>query len=255
MTTSMEITVLGSSASSPDSGDACAGYLVRHGQTELLVDCGSGVVGKLREHTTVERLTAIVISHFHPDHFLDLITLRYGLRYGFGEPVRPRLIVPPGGIEHLTAIGVALRNQPAYFTGSYELEEYEPAGELSAGDLRLRFCRTTHDIPTYAMAIGGSGRTLVYTADTRESAELETFAANADLLLCESTYPESDGAPPSGNHLTSIQAGELGRRAGARRLVLTHFWPGIERSCFAREAERTFGAPVEIARSGLRLTI
>jgi ribonuclease BN (tRNA processing enzyme) len=255
MTTGMDLTILGASASSPDAGDACAGYLIREGNTELLIDCGSGVISKLREHTCIERLSAIVISHFHPDHFIDLITLRYGLRYGLNDVVRPRLILPPGGIEYLTRVGIALRGQEAYFSKSYEMEEFDPEAELVVGDLTLTFQRTTHDIPTWAMAIRGRTSRLVYTADTQESSALESFAAGADVVLCESTYPASAGELPSGNHLTSTQAGQLAHAAGAGRLVLTHFWPGIDRSLFGREAEQVFDGPVVLANSGLRVEI
>jgi ribonuclease BN (tRNA processing enzyme) len=250
----MELTILGSSASSPDAGDACAGYLVRQGETELLLDCGSGVLGQLRKVTSVDRLSAIVISHFHPDHFIDLIPMRYGLRYGWGEPVRPRLIVPPGGRAYLSGVGTALRNAPEFFERSFAVEEYDPEQPLAIGELTLSFQKTTHDVPTWACAIQGSDR-LIYTADTQESAELERFAFEADLLLCEATYPAGTGELPSGNHLTSLQAGELARRAAVHHLVLTHFWPGIDRSLFRDEAERAFGASVTIARPGLTLPV
>jgi ribonuclease BN (tRNA processing enzyme) len=252
--TAMELTILGSSASSPDAGDACAGYLVRQGDTQLLLDCGSGVLGQLRRHTSVDRLTAIVISHFHPDHFIDLVPMRYGLRYGWGDPVRPRLFVPPGGRDYLADVGAALRGAPKFFSASYDVREFDPDAALEIGEFSISFQRTTHDVPTWGCAVQGTGR-LVYTADTQESADLKHFAFETDVLLCEATYPAGAGALPSGNHLTSAQAGALARRAGARQLVLTHFWPGIDRSVFAAEAERAFQAPVVIARPGLTLTV
>lgn len=262
--TGMTLTVLGSSASSPDAGDACAGYLVSQGDARLLLDCGSGVLGNLRKVSAVESLSAIVISHFHPDHYLDLIPMRYGLRYGLSEPVRPLVFVPPGGIQFLTRLGTALRNSPTFFTQSFRIVEIDPHKILHVGPFSLSFQRTTHDEPTWACAVAGTAR-LVYTADTRESTEIERFAAAADLLVCESTYTGPAGAPAgalegasigalaegSANHLTSHQAGVLARKAGARQLMLTHFWPGLDRSLFAEEAERAYGAPVILARPGL----
>jgi ribonuclease BN (tRNA processing enzyme) len=250
----MELIVLGSSASSPDAGDACAGYLVRQGDTELLLDCGSGVLGNLRKVTAVDRLAAIVISHFHPDHFLDLVPMRYGLQYGWDTAMRPRVIVPPGGKEYLAGVGTALRRNPGFFANSFEIEEFDPDATAMVGDFTLSFQRTTHDEPTWACAVQGDNR-LVYTADTRESPDLERFATGADLLLCEATYPERAGALPSHNHLTSHQAGGLARRANVRELVLTHFWPGLDRSPFSEEAERAFGAPVILARPGLTVPV
>jgi len=200
--------------------------------------------------SAVANLAAIVISHFHPDHFIDLVPMRYGLRYGWEAAVRPRVIVPPEGIAYLARLGEALRGNPGFFEDHFALEEFDPAGELAIGPFTLTFCRTTHDEPTWACAVVGERR-LVYTADTQESPALEAFAGSADLLVCEATYPAAAGALPRGNHLTSIQAGTLARRAGVRDLMLTHFWPGLDRDPFGEEAERAFNAPVSLARPGL----
>ncbi|MGB3328944.1 MAG: MBL fold metallo-hydrolase [Thermomicrobiales bacterium] len=259
----MTLTVLGASASCPDAGDACSGYLVRQGETALLVDCGSGVLGTLRREIGFDRVNAILISHFHPDHFLDLVPMRYGLRYdiraeGGTAPIRPRLFVPPGGIAYLAGLGTSLRNNPRFFADAFQLAEYDPATTLDLDGIAVTFQRTTHDEPTWAMALTGrDGARLVYTADTKESPEVERFAAHADLLLCESTYPAAAGAHTdgSGHHLSSLQAGELARRAHVRRLMLTHFWPGIPRQRFLDDAERAFGAPAILAQPGLTVPI
>ena len=154
-------------------------------------------------------------------------------------------------------VGAALRGSPGFFVDSFAVEEFDPEAELTIGDFTLAFQRTTHDEPTWACAVQGSRR-LVYTADTRESADLEAFAKGADLLLCEATYPAlaaMAGELPSHNHLTSRQAGELARRASVGELMLTHFWPGLDRAPFAHEAEAAFGAPVTLARPGLAVPI
>lgn len=246
----MELIVLGSSASFPAANDACAGYLVRQNDTQILLDCGSGVLGRLVSETHLSDLSAIVITHFHPDHYLDLIPMRYGLRYSTQAVTRPRLLLPPGGKTFLENVGAALRNSPGMFNASFRVEEYDPDASLTIGELEARFQRTTHDEPAWAVAVQGSGL-LVYTGDTRECRELTRFANGADVLLCEATYPASELDLPSDNHLTSLQAGELAHGAGVGRLVLTHFWPGFERSRFQREAESVFRGPVTVAQPGL----
>lgn len=250
----MELIVLGSSASSPAAGDACAGYLVRQDETEILLDCGSGVLGRLQEFTAVDRLAAIVLSHFHPDHYLDLIPMRYGLRYGLTSPVRPLVLAPPGGTAFLERLGCALRDAPQFFSASFAIEEIDPATSLRVGAFTLAFQQTTHDVPTWACTVQGTRR-LVYSADTQPSPALERFAAGADLLLCEATYPACVTELPSGNHLTALEAGQLARAAGVRSLMLTHFWPGLERAHFAREAAGAFGAPVMLAEPGRRVDL
>jgi ribonuclease BN (tRNA processing enzyme) len=251
----MELITLGSSASFPAAGGACSGYLVRHGATELLLDCGTGVLSRLQLETTVRSLTAIVITHFHPDHYLDLVPMRYGLHYGIEEPFRPLLYLPPGGIALLERVGIGLRNSSSYFSKAFDMREYDPESTLELGSLTLSFTLTTHDEPSYAVAIEDGEARFVYTADTQESDEVERFAEGADLLLCESTYPADLAEIPSHNHLTSRQAGALAQRAGVGRLVLTHFWPGIELSRYAAEAEAEFSGPVALAKPGLRFRI
>jgi ribonuclease BN (tRNA processing enzyme) len=254
----LELIILGSSASCPAAGDACSGYLIRYGETQILLDCGSGVLSNLMTVTEPSRLSAIVITHFHPDHYIDLVPMRYGLRYSTRQASPPRLFVPPGGAAFLERVGTALRNSPSFFNASFRVAEYDPNRRLEIDDLGLSFQRTTHDEPAWAVAVEANGQRtgrLVFTSDTRDCPELASFARGADLLLCEATYPSGDPDLPSDNHLTSGQAGALAREAAASRLVLTHFWPGFERSQFKSEAEAAFGGPVELASPGLRLSI
>lgn len=251
----MQLTILGSSASMPGPNDACSGYLVSHNDTHILLDCGTGVISALQSAIPLENLSTVVISHFHPDHFIDLIPLRYGLRYGPTVAKGPCVLLPPGGREHLATVGAGLRNSETYFSSTYEMEEYDPTADHVIEGLSISFCRTTHDIPTWAMRVTDDTRTLVYTADTQGSPELEVFATGADTLLCESTYPSTLENLPSGNHLTSKQAGELATAAGAGQLILTHFWPGIERSLFLNDAAETFGGDIQIAEQGRSFAI
>src|ERR1044072_4277896 len=108
----MRVTVLGKSPSWQDAGGACSGYLIEHGDSSLLLDCGNGVFSKLRLHRDYVDLDAVLISHMHADHFLDLVPYSYALTYsprqqpvpvhiweGTDNPARPRLIAPPGAIE------------------------------------------------------------------------------------------------------------------------------------------------------------
>lgn len=250
----MDLTILGASASFPAPGDACSGFLLRDGETRLLIDCGSGTLSRLVTEIDLAELSAIVITHFHPDHFLDLIPMRYGLRYGMAAVAPLPLFLPPGGRDYLRGVGQAMRSAPGMFEQTFAIAEYDPSGAAGIGEFELRFQRTTHDIPTWAVSVQGIGR-FVYSADTQACPELETFAAGADLFLCESTYPADAGDLPSDNHLTSIEAGRLAQRAGVGRLVLTHFWPSFARDRFRPGAEVAFAGPVTLAEAGLRLTI
>jgi ribonuclease BN (tRNA processing enzyme) len=149
---------------------------------------------------------------------------------------------------------VALRGAPDFFTAAYDLAEYDPGATLALGSLEVRFHRTRHDVPTYAMRFAGE-QVLVYSADTAVDPTLAEFAAEADLFLCEATFPADPGPVKVGNHLLAGEAGALARAAGVRRLVLTHFWPGFDRAVFAQEAAETFGATPSLAAPGRRFLV
>jgi ribonuclease BN (tRNA processing enzyme) len=93
---------------------------------------------------------------------------------------------------------------------------------------------------------------LVYTGDTGPSPALAQWAAGCDLLLAECSLPESQALD---FHLTPERAGELASAAGAKRLVLTHFYPPVENTDPARAAGRRFPGPVVAARDGDRFVI
>ena len=108
----MRITVLGKSPSWEDAGGACSGYLIEDGGVSLLLDCGNGVFSKLRLFRDYTDLDAVLLSHLHADHFLDLVPYAYALTYaprqqpvpvggypGTDSPARPRLIAPSGAGE------------------------------------------------------------------------------------------------------------------------------------------------------------
>ncbi len=85
----MRITVLGKSPSWQDAGGACSGYLVEDGGTRLLLDCGNGVFSKLRQRVDYTELDAVLISHLHADHFLDLVPYSYALDLRSAPAARP----------------------------------------------------------------------------------------------------------------------------------------------------------------------
>lgn len=247
----MRVTVLGAGPACPNPGGACAGYLFKEGQTRLLLDCGPGVLGQLQKHVHYRQLSAVVITHLHPDHFFDLIPFRYGLKYGphEGEPRCPRLYLPPGDTETLMAVIHPINPSPTFFSELFQVEEFDPAEELPIGDLILRFAPANHYIPTYAVAVEGKGK-VVFSSDTGPCDELVALAQGADLFLCEATLPTREGWPEEWGHLSAQEAGEMARRAEVKRLVLTHTWDGYDKATLIAEARGVFGGPVEVAVEG-----
>jgi ribonuclease BN (tRNA processing enzyme) len=235
--------VLGCSAAYPGPGGACSGYLVRDGKTNLLVDCGTGVLSNLQSVAALDKVDAIVISHLHADHFYDLIPYRYALMR-LTPKVRPALYLPPGGKKALLKTVSVFDKSPDFFSKYFDVEEYSPKAGIKVGKLSIEFASVKHYIPAYAMAISGKKR-LVYSADSGVCDELAAVARGADLFLCEAARCSRDDG--EWGHLLASDAAKLAKKAGAKRLILTHFWPDHDYSAQLRQAGRVFGAGVEEA--------
>ena len=259
----MRVTVLGKSPSWQDAGGACSGFLVEAGDTALLLDCGNGVFGKLRQRRDYTEIDAVAISHLHADHILDLIPYAYGLTYaprqqpvpvppwpGTDDPARPRLIAPPGAGEAFRRIAGTFGNE-GLVDDAFHLEEYDGDSRPEVGSLRLRFGEVPHFIRTFAVEIADSvsGARFTFGADCRPGPELVEFAAGTDLLLVEATLPRPERTGIRG-HLTPGEAGEHARSAGAKRVVLTHISDELDQVWARKQASEAFGGPVEVAREG-----
>ena len=236
----MELTVLGCSGSfsAPPAG-ACSGYLVRHGSTAIWMDCGNGTFAHLQEHVAVEDLDAVVITHEHPDHCVDVYGLHILLRYGLDRAHFP--IYGPEGLEgHLGQL------VDGDWGGTFDWNTIDDTSHTTVGEIALRFSRTDHPPPTYAVEASAGGKRFVYTSDTGPGWAVDAFGKGADLVLSEATYL-SDGSKPDYPHLTAAEAGLAAREAAAHRLVLTHLWPGVDRRSAVAEGSDAFGEAVILA--------
>jgi ribonuclease BN (tRNA processing enzyme) len=259
----LRITVLGKSPSWQDAGGACSGYLIEDGETSLLLDCGNGVFSKLRRFRDYVTLDAVVISHMHADHFLDLVPYSYALTYaprqqpvpvdrwpGTDSPARPQ-----GGRDILRRVVGSWGNEDLV-EKAFDLREYGTSDRLEVGDLRVRFHEVPHFLETHAVEItttNGGGR-FTFGADSRPCHEIPEFAQGTDLLMLEATLPRPERAGPRG-HLTPAEAGDHARRANARRLVITHISDELDELWARDEAAKAFGGPVDVAREGAVYTL
>jgi len=256
----VRITVLGKSPAWQDAGGACSGYLIEEHGTCLLLDCGNGVFSKLRNFCDYVDVDAVFISHLHADHILDLVPYASALTYaprqqpvpvgghpGTDAPARPRLIAPAGAGEAFRMVCSGSGMRAEHIENAFALTEYTPQDTFALGALEVSFRPVPHFLPTNAVEVRHGASRLTFSADCGPNDELPDFARDTSLLLIEATLPrpERDGVR---GHLTPEEAGEHGRRAGARRLVLSHFSDELDAEWARREAERSFGGPVDVAR-------
>jgi ribonuclease BN (tRNA processing enzyme) len=259
----MRLTILGKSPSWQDADGACSGYLIEEDGTAVLVDCGNGVFSKLRRYRDYTRVDGVVISHLHADHFLDLVPFSYALTYsprqqpvpvdrwpGTDCPACPVLHAPRGAIDTFRRVVGAWGNEDL-IEKAFAIHEYQPDDQPRVGPLEFSFKSVPHFTETFAICVksAGTGGKLLFGADSRPSEDLVEFARDTDLLLVEATLPRPERSGMRG-HLTPREAGEHGKAAGAKRLVLTHISDELDALWARAEAEDAFGGPVEVAREG-----
>lgn len=253
----MRLTTLGGSAAGPNPGQGCSGYLIESGTTQVVVDLGPGTLIELRKHVNFREIDAIVLSHLHLDHMLDVLALRYALAYNPVAPRRPLpLWLPPGGTAFLAKLASALAEtaKTNAFFDVFQQRAYNPDVALQIGELAIQFHPTVHYVPCWAMRISnGRDGDVFYTADTGPSAEFSAFARGSRVVIAEGTERGDPQEPfAARGHLTPGEAGAIAKEAGAELLVLAHLWGEEDPFTAVEEAERAFGGPVELAIPGLR---
>jgi ribonuclease BN (tRNA processing enzyme) len=221
----MKLTVVGCSPAWPNPGGAQSGYLI-DGPGRLLLDCGPGVLARLRESYSSNgwpEVDAIAISHFHLDHWGDLVPWVWGTMWGLGrDKARPELWLPPGGREELAAFGTRF-GTPDMFQRAFELHEYVEGERFRAAGLELTALRLPHyTVQTYGFRVSNEQVTLAYSGDCGPSERLAALADGADLFLCEATLADGDSDGEPRGHLSGDEAVAAFENSGAKRLVLTH---------------------------------
>jgi ribonuclease BN (tRNA processing enzyme) len=253
------LTVLGGSAASPNTGMGCAGFLVETERVKIVLDLGPGTLPELRRHADFRTLDAVVISHMHVDHVLDLLALRHALAYNpVAAPTPIPVWLPPGGVDILTRAAAPFDacDEPGRFAATVRVAEYDPAQALSIGDAVATFAPAVHYLPAWAIRVHAPGAAdLGYTGDTGPAANLAGFFAGVEVLIAEATLLDpGDGPAAERGSLTAAEAGALAEAAGAKMLVLTHMWEerGVE-AC-REQAAQAFAGRIELASPGLALS-
>jgi len=217
----MQLTVIGCSPAWPNAGSAQSGYLVE-GEGRLLLDCGPGVLARMRERDSGwPRVDAVAITHFHLDHWGDLVPWVFGAAFGPGRDVpRPELWLPPGGIERLRGYGkqMAFAEQ---IDRVFDVHEYEEGKPFLAAGFDLVALRLDHYSElTFGLRVSNHASTLAYSGDTGPSDNLAELARDADVFLCEATLKEPE--PAERGHLSEDEAVAAFEASGAKRLIVIH---------------------------------
>lgn len=238
----LELICVGTGAAYGRPAERQSCHLVRFGEVGVCLDLGSGTFNALRAHVAPENLSAVVVTHLHPDHCVDLLAMRVYLAYSGASRGAIEVHGPPGLRERMTAFA-----GDAGWDAAFVHRDIEPGRDVSIGPVRLRFAEVPHLDPTHAVRVEAGGRSLTYGADCRPNDALGALAAGTDLLLAECTFGTGEAVDDVA-HLTAADAGRIARAAGAARLLLTHCDPIEDRAAVVTAARDAFGGPTAFAR-------
>jgi ribonuclease BN (tRNA processing enzyme) len=256
----MELTIIGAGPAYTDRrGAASASYLVRAADAALLLDLGQGAFPNLAATLEPSLLTAVLISHLHPDHFVDLVPLRHYLAWEFKPGRRVRVLGPLGLGDRLDA----LHAHPGFAAAALDVEPLSE-GTMRVGPFEVEVRRVTHTDESYAFRISATpagtrpgaadarptaNPGLVYSGDCGRGDDLLPLIRPGDTLLSEASFG-AGSAPPGAHHLNAAAAGSVAAEGRAARLLLTHIQMGCDRGEALAAAEAVFAGVVRLVTEG-----
>jgi ribonuclease BN (tRNA processing enzyme) len=213
----VKLTVVGCSPAWPNPGSAHSGYVVASDGHRLLLDCGPGVLARLRETEPWPTIDAIVITHLHLDHCGDLVPWLWGHVLGPAQGIAgPQLFVPPAGLARISTFAPLGR-----FLEVFEVHEYANGVPFEAAGHTVTALALSHyGEPSFGIRVEHGGKVLAYSGDTGPTPTLADLARDADAFLCEATLLSPEPGPHG--HLSDDEARAAAAESGARRLLLTH---------------------------------
>lgn len=250
----VRVTVVGCSGSYPGPESPASSYLVQAVDPEdptrlwsLVLDLGNGALGALQRYVDPLAVDAVLLSHLHADHCVDM-TSYYVLRKYHPSGQQPRIPVwGPKGTARRLARAYDLPRKPG-MREEFKFRNFS-ADPFEVGPFTVVPAAVEHPVPAWAMRITAFDKVVAYSGDTGPTPALLDIAADADLFLCEASFRDGDDNPPD-LHLTGVEAGETASKAGASRLIVTHVPPWHDADAMLAEAVSAYAGPCELAAAG-----
>lgn len=244
----MRLTILGSSGTYPAPSNPASGYLIEAGSTRVWCEAGPGTFAALTRRLDWELLDAVVVSHRHPDHCMDLVSAYHLFAYG----PSPRRGIPLYAPDQVFSALLSFLGQDTggRFARVFDLHTVSDGDEIIVGELGISFAEADHPVPTVASRWSDGQRTLAYSADTGPGKDWTRLVSDVHLFLCEASLGADPPPGAAPHHLDAGKAGRIAREHGARRLMLTHVPPHVDPRRAVAAAERSFDRPVALAVPG-----
>jgi len=230
----MKLTVLGNNGPFPSAGGACSGYLLREGSKNILLDCGNGVLSNLQKFIGYEELDAVILTHLHSDHMSDMMVLKYAVQIKKKRGLTDKIIdvyAPREPAEEYKRLDVK---------DAYNLNSITEDMVLTFDNLNLTFSEVKHPVKCFAVSIENGSKRFVFSGDTSWNEKIISFSKGADMVMLDAGLLTKDKTSDNVPHLTARECGIVAKKAGAKRLMLTHFWPEYNLTELITEARENF---------------
>ena len=246
----MKLDVLGAGPAYTDQlGAAGASYLVRSGLTAIVLDLGQGAFPRLAATLEPSTVDAVLVSHLHPDHFIDLVAMRHYLRWQFHPERYVRVIAPTGLSKRIDA----LHDEPGFTAATLDVEPIRD--QVTIGPFTIRAVRVTHTADSHAYRVSiDDGVGLVYSGDCGRAGDLDALIVPGDVLLSEVSFGPGP-VTADALHLDGPAVGELAARSGVGRVLLTHLQMGFDPDATVASVRALYEGPVELVYPGSSFTI
>ncbi|SDO49357.1 Ribonuclease BN, tRNA processing enzyme [Nocardioides szechwanensis] len=247
----MRMTVIGCSGSYPGPDSCASCYLLEsewEGRTwRVLVELGNGALGQLQRYVDPLTIDAVLFSHLHADHCLDLCGYYVMRKYHPTGPQPPIPVWGPPGTADRMAHAYDLPLDPG-MNEEFDFRTYADES-FRVGPFEVTPVPVDHPVDAFGLRIAADGATIGYSGDTGPCAGLDRVAEDVDLLLAEASFRTGDDNPPN-LHLTGTDCGDVAARSRSKRLVLTHIPPWFDKQAALAEATTAYDGPVELAQPG-----
>ena len=253
----MKLTILGSGTCVPSLRRSSCSFVIETDDKELLFDIGAGTIRRLLEaDIAINKITHIFLSHLHPDHTGELISFLFSSKYPkLLRNNNPLTIIAGKGFKKFfDGLRNVYGNWIEFDPGLLSIVEMDTSCEdqLSINDLVIRTIPVKHTEESIAYRIEKNGKSITYSGDTDTCDSLITLAEGTDIFICESAMPDDLKVD---NHLSPSSAGIIAKKAGVKKMILTHFYPECDKTDIAKECRRTYDGELVLAEDLMTLLI
>ena len=251
----MRLTILGSGTNVHPTR-AASGYLLRTDRAILLDFGPRTLMNLIKTGVNRHRITHILFSHFHADHFSDFITFFFDAmiftKYQGGKRPPLTVIGPRGTRQLFKTLFAAL---PGFGRTPFGVHFKEVSDRpFWIGHTKILPRTVTHSPRLHCLGyrIEYAGKALAYSGDSQYCNNLVRLCGDADLAVLDCSFPANRPGPV---HLHAGQCGEVAREAGVGQLVLSHFYPIADRYDVKAQAGEKYGGRIRKGKDLLTITL